>query len=1211
MSRARRSCRKSTSLGRIAARYPSCLAGMPSILNSAAGLSRRSLCNAARHLAPVMAALLLLALAGAADSVYLGLSPLWPVEGQSLSASLVTFRFQVEHNTSVALCNLSLDDQPLSGALAINSSETVNYTAYVPPGQHSWQARCAAAPVENSTGHVNFTMLDVLPPSVSAVAPANGTVFAQGLVSFLVNASDDAALANCTLFSDDVPVTSVLTPGVGVIALNASLDEGWHSWRVGCADTGGNANTTSLRSLGIDLTAPFVAFSEPVPWLNTTVESVTFNISAIDASGMQCALSMDGSQAFAFSLPLSGWYRTPALVSAGNHTFQANCTDQAGRSSLSPQGKITRLAMTQDDLLLQLGTDKPAYQPGEPLDILVNATSGGKVNLLITRDGQLYYNYTYTAGPSVSPPGVFLSTSGTYTLSGTLTFLELQRNSAAVFTVGSALACSINGSQQPRLGVSEPYSGSAINAAGGVSYSWDFNGDTITDALGQSASYAFLSAGVPVTLRVQDTSGQATCQLQVQPQAWHALQFIVFDNATSLLLPGALAETGNHSALADTAGIAAILLPGGQHFVLVSKDGYDPYFGTIELSGNLSLTIRLSPKILDGQPPVVTAISPVHGGILGGDLSLTFGVQDASTVRCTLFFSPYAGWWAAERDDIVLPPAEGTARFTHVLSSQNLTQGTYYWKVACEDSAGHAAESGDLSFTYASGGITEVGASLRGTERILVAMERIEAAIEGARRLSPDEGEVASILGVAAGLDSQKTELIRIRNEYRNTLDPLVIVESEADLQRFDSQFAPSIEAIEKETLVSASILQRDEFVKYELSESVRETLQSYLAFRGSGEGDIVRITEALGELQSDVTITTTAYRVETAFLSGELRNITLLRRRLSFGNASTLSRASIFLEHIPKSLAASASELAFVGNYQVLEDDPLIRLYPTEDGELIYYFKKEVPLERVRDISAVVLEDALLDAASGSSRLPTGFAIASLVPGGGGLAFLAVLVIVGGASVFVVASGFSPGRRASSSRPRILPQALTEALQRRGVTKKVLSQVDELLGEAEHAVRARNHQRAKELYRELSALYPSVPAVHQDELRGVMTDICSGINGAWAEGLISEAYRGLALGDAAKAREAYRQVSRVYVALGGETKAKMHAQSKELFDRLLTLDAEQAIRSIREAVQRGDRAAAARSYRKLQALYRKLPPRQRLAMAGRVAPFLDVLRKL
>ncbi len=110
----------------------------------------------------------------------------------------------------------------------------------------------------NSSGVYNFTTttVDVTPPLVSLVFPANNSNITDGFSFYFVfNVTDTSAIGNCTLYTDGTPTEfrSSISKDVNETFYHY-LSNGQYLWSVSCTDQYGNTNITANRTVNVNYT---------------------------------------------------------------------------------------------------------------------------------------------------------------------------------------------------------------------------------------------------------------------------------------------------------------------------------------------------------------------------------------------------------------------------------------------------------------------------------------------------------------------------------------------------------------------------------------------------------------------------------------------------------------------------------------------------------------------------------------------------------------------------------------------------------------------------------------------------------------------------------------------------------------------------------------------------------------------------------------------
>lgn len=268
-----------------------------------------------------------------------------------------------------ALCKYDDDDKTygtmqydLPGSLMSHE----DYMGVLSEGNHIYYARCidgSGNPMLNSS-IINFTInttiitanltgnlsngtnqtVELDPPVITLVAPADGYTDTDGVVLFQYNVADASVVAFCELIMNN----SVIYTATGISKdttnnlTKGGLDYGHYGWSINCTDQYGNEGSSASRGIFInyiqDYDLPVVHLMSPADntirdyWLIRFMYNTTDNTSAID----HCTLHMNGV------LDTGGeisWNVVDSIVAEGaaesmtlplfraNYTWQISCTD--------------------------------------------------------------------------------------------------------------------------------------------------------------------------------------------------------------------------------------------------------------------------------------------------------------------------------------------------------------------------------------------------------------------------------------------------------------------------------------------------------------------------------------------------------------------------------------------------------------------------------------------------------------------------------------------------------------------------------------------------------------------------------------------------------------------------------------------------------------------------------------------------------------------
>ncbi|MBI4438597.1 hypothetical protein HY640_01555, partial [Candidatus Woesearchaeota archaeon] len=169
---------------------------------------------------------------------------------------------------------------------------TANYTGSV---NITVNSSCASDVVNFDNANVrvayNITVVDFLLPVVSLEFPLNSTRAKNNQVLFRYNVSDDSAIANCSLFVDDVLNQTNYSVVRGVsMNFSAVIPLGLHNWSVNCTENSSNSMTGSSGNFLLNISpnlAPFfvsVSHDSPVDLFASSFREVECNASVQDSN---------------------------------------------------------------------------------------------------------------------------------------------------------------------------------------------------------------------------------------------------------------------------------------------------------------------------------------------------------------------------------------------------------------------------------------------------------------------------------------------------------------------------------------------------------------------------------------------------------------------------------------------------------------------------------------------------------------------------------------------------------------------------------------------------------------------------------------------------------------------------------------------------------------------------------------------------------------
>jgi len=329
-------------------------------------------------------------------------------------------------------------------------------------------AAASAGPTVSVTNPVNgsaYTVGTALTLTASAADP-DGTITS---VQFLVNGVLQGA-ADAT-----APYTANWTPG----------SSGIYTIVARAIDNTGNVTTSSPVTVTIGANAaPTIALTSPVAGLSYALGTQVL----VAASGSDADGTIANVQFFANGLLIGTSTAAPFVVSwkptaAGNYTLTATATDNVGNATTSAPVNVTVTSVGAPSVAF---TNPPAgstFVVSNPIPLVATASGGNGPIAQV----QFFVNGAPVEAADSTAP---YSANWTPAAAGTYTLLAVATDSAGISATSAPLTVTITGNLPPTVAITNPASGTTVNAGSVVSLN-----AAASDADGTVASVRFLANG--------------------------------------------------------------------------------------------------------------------------------------------------------------------------------------------------------------------------------------------------------------------------------------------------------------------------------------------------------------------------------------------------------------------------------------------------------------------------------------------------------------------------------------------------------------------------------------------------------------------------------------------------------------------------------------------------------------------------------------------
>ncbi|MCK4997486.1 hypothetical protein KAS08_04225 [Candidatus Pacearchaeota archaeon] len=646
-----------------------------------------------------------------------------PIVDESLGSVSVNFNFTALDNLDSNLtCDLILDGAIIeTGFSAINSSYT-NLTKTVGLGDHLWNISC-----QDNAGNLNFsetrnfTVSDT-PPTVELLT-ADLTWFDSSSVDLEYNVTDNDQIENCSLYINGIYNQTNSTPIIQGASLDFSIVgvlDGEYNWSVSCIDNANLVTSTINQTFYVDTTAPVVNLNLPVNLTISPSPDVNFNFTALDNldSNLTCDLIMD-SNILVPAFSATNNTLTNNLITGlvdGAHTWNVNCTDEAGNVGESSAWTITIESypavtlntsdhswFSSDLELKYIPTDNTNFSNCSLIinDVYnrTNLTSiiNGAQNIFSVDDfSDGIYNWsinctdtygltssagvTRTAYRDSLAPSINLSTptDGENVFSGNVEFNftpidNLSENMTCNLTVdGTVIDSNFN--------VTNSTLTNRTNLVFPGTHFWNVTCWDMAGSEATSLTWNFTNFEAPsVSLESPENNTWLNYSTSV-------LEYYIIDSDDniancSLYLDGIYNQTNSTPVINDDTNNFTLELPEGKHNWTVE---------CIDATG-LTGTDNYRNINIDTQAPIIITSNPLPDEILDwNNVTFNFTIQDNldDALNCTLIINAFP-----EVTNIVAP------NNTQTIEYFRLHDGNHTWQLQCLDEAGNHQTSPLRNFT--------------------------------------------------------------------------------------------------------------------------------------------------------------------------------------------------------------------------------------------------------------------------------------------------------------------------------------------------------------------------------------------------------------------------------------------------------------------------------------------------------------------------------
>jgi len=632
-----------------------------------------------------------------------------------------------------------------------------------------------------------------------------------------------------------------------------------------------------------------------------------------------------------------------------------------------------------------------SFDLGDPVKLEIEAPQGEVLKLYIYKIGasSISYAENITGEYPLNISILALKSAGNYSVNlNNNNFLE----EVSRFEISNSITAEMDVDPDEPL-VNEDAIFEGLNAGGGFSpytYRWEF-GDG-KDATGRVATHAYSKPGeYKVILEVEDSEGNSK-QIEriVEVLNTYKITVITKDSKTKKPIPGVELIIDTQAKTTDKDGKASFNLPAGRHRIEAYDADYEPKYTTIKVTKPETFTVNLERIIRDEIPPEIELIKPDDKArFIREEVELVFRASDEASFTCSLLKSEDKEWWLEEWSG-----DEPKGNNEESVTITGLENGTYYWKVSCEDESGNAAESEVRQFnvdrtpkTLKDIKYEEMVDDIKNKTNLFKI--ELDNLLETASRFSPQQKEVAGLLSWSKDINRRKKQMDYFARDIYNLRFRRV---NSSERLRLAENITRMFSETRDSTITDIRVANYDRSVYYPSKEELHNISNQFLKANGytPRKYDLSAYYKKNEDLQQKLSVTTHFYHLELSYYNGNKEKVTLVHKRFT-GN---LSKDNIsLLEFVPKGVVESAGKLQIITKNEVLLDDPLIRFEPENDS-IVYILPGHIPYDKLKGTHLVALSNEIhLE----RIKSVTGFSIAELfhLKDKTSVAFVIALIVV------------------------------------------------------------------------------------------------------------------------------------------------------------------------------------------------------------------------
>lgn len=643
-------------------------------------------------------------------------------------------------------------------------------------------------------------------------------------------------------------------------------------------------------------------------------------------------------------------------------------------------------------------------------------------------------------------------------------------------------------------------------------YRWTFpNGSTSNNA---QPKHSFTNIGLQtIKLKVKDSRNEETyCDLAINvKEESYDLKINIRDSETNNRIGDAEVEIEDIIRKTNKNGFVLFKdLEEDKYRIEVKRNGYEKYSKRHTIDDDTELTINLTKINKELSLPNIRVKNVVQEQIIiARDLDVTFEVSSAKPVdNCKMLISQESLLGYTITDNI-----NNVSRNKDLTLKAKIDNGNHLIKIACENQDGIAysteykligrgfenkketvsninknSNNEDSSKETASSDET-----IKPFKETLDALKKSQKTLSNGNEIAKD---ISNMLSFESNIKSSISTIMSLI-EQAEAIEGLNIADENKRSQR--AKLLKQLQEIKAKTPKGITLKSKERVIEQVSEEKTEKAIEEFITSRGRTvtKKEKSNMLQASREIQESIITYSDVGLIEIEYLNGKKELLSTIRKSYTIsGNLSSIE----IIETIPKSVANSATEINFNRPYEIIKEDPIVKIRINKDEKLLYFVEGEISTDSLKSVKSI----AFVEAPNTQRNMITGLSIfnggISFAKSGLFLIIFTVLALIGTSFITKGAMIKEYAGKTTDSIISNIPKPKTNN------TKKESSQAIVLLTTAIEHIKNKNDNEAIKLYPNILKNYSKLDNNSKNEVKPIVSYLSQLVDIQYMSRLLDEA---------------------------------------------------------------------------------------------------------